>query len=77
MQPAGSNEKNRMDIPLLFATRILRLFCYGFLSVVLALYLIDTGLAVNHHIMTVFHIAVINKQGINSIGGNLECAIVN
>lgn len=34
-----------MDIPLLFATRIIRLFCYGFLSVVLALYLIDTGLA--------------------------------
>jgi MFS family permease len=34
-----------MDIPLLFATRIIRLFCYGFLSVILALYLIDAGLA--------------------------------
>jgi MFS family permease len=33
-----------MDIPLLFATRIIRLFCYGFLSVVLALYLAETGL---------------------------------
>jgi MFS family permease len=33
-----------MDIPLLFSTRILRLFCYGFLSVVLALYLAETGL---------------------------------
>jgi MFS family permease len=32
------------DIPLLFATRIVRLFCYGFLSVVLALYLAQAGL---------------------------------
>jgi MFS family permease len=32
------------DIPLLFTTRIIRLFCYGFLSVVLALYLIQAGL---------------------------------
>jgi MFS family permease len=29
---------------LLFTTRIIRLFCYGFLSVVLALYLIEKGL---------------------------------
>ena len=33
-----------MDIPLLFSTRIIRLFCYGFLSLVLTLYLIETGL---------------------------------
>ncbi len=33
------------DIVLLFATRITRLFAYGFLSVVLALYLIETGLS--------------------------------
>ncbi len=33
-----------MDIPLLFTTRIIRLFCYGFLSVILALYLAETGL---------------------------------
>jgi MFS family permease len=33
------------DIVTLFATRILRLFCYGFLSVVLALYLVQAGLA--------------------------------
>ena len=33
-----------MDIPLLFSTRIIRLFCYGFLSVVLALYLSEIGL---------------------------------
>ena len=32
------------DLPLLFATRSIRLFCYGFLSVVLALYLAETGL---------------------------------
>ncbi|HET9905528.1 MAG TPA: MFS transporter [Anaerolineales bacterium] len=33
-----------MDISLLFTTRIIRLFCYGFLSVVLALYLSEIGL---------------------------------
>jgi MFS family permease len=32
------------NIRLLFTTRIVRLFCYGFLSVVLALYLIQAGL---------------------------------
>jgi MFS family permease len=32
------------NIPLLFSTRILRLYCYGFLSVVLALYLAEVGL---------------------------------
>ena len=32
------------DIALLFTTRIIRLFCYGFLSVVLALYLAEAGL---------------------------------
>jgi hypothetical protein len=35
----------RHDIILLFSTRIIRLFCYGFLSVILALYLSETGLA--------------------------------
>jgi MFS family permease len=34
----------RGDIPVLFATRIVRLFAYGFLSVILALYLIRVGL---------------------------------
>lgn len=32
------------DIPLLFTTRIIRMFCYGFLSVVLVLYLAEAGL---------------------------------
>ena len=36
--------QNHMDITLLFSTRIIRLFCYGFLSVVLALYLSEAGL---------------------------------
>ena len=31
------------DLPLLFGSRITRLFCYGFLSVVLALYLAEIG----------------------------------
>ena len=38
------NQSNQRDITLLFSTRIIRLFCYGFLSVVLALYLTETGL---------------------------------
>lgn len=35
----------RRDIVLLFSTRIIRLFCYGFLSVILALYLTQVGLS--------------------------------
>ena len=35
---------DRQDITLLFSTRIVRLFAYGFLSVVLALYLAEAGL---------------------------------
>ncbi len=31
------------DVILLFSTRIIRLFCYGFLSVILALYLAEAG----------------------------------
>ncbi len=37
-------EAHRRDIVHLFSTRIIRLFCYGFLSVVLALYLAQVGL---------------------------------
>ncbi len=37
--------KDQKDITLLFATRIVRLFAYGFLSVVLALYLAQAGLS--------------------------------
>ncbi len=35
----------KKDIPLLFTTRIIRMFSYGFLSVVLALYLAQRGLS--------------------------------
>src|SRR5512140_517612 len=35
----------RRDIVTLFTTRIVRLFCYGFLSVILALYLVQAGLS--------------------------------
>jgi MFS family permease len=35
---------HRRDITLLFSTRIIRLFCYGFLSIILALYLSEAGL---------------------------------
>lgn len=37
-------KKRNPDIVLLFSTRCLRLFCYGFLSIVLALYLAQVGL---------------------------------
>ena len=37
--------KTNRNIITLFATRIVRLFCYGFLSVVLALYLAAAGLS--------------------------------
>jgi MFS family permease len=33
-----------LDVRVLFSTRIIRLFCYGFLSIVLALYLVQVGL---------------------------------
>jgi MFS family permease len=36
--------RTNSNIILLFSTRIIRLFCYGFLSVVLALYLSEAGL---------------------------------
>jgi MFS family permease len=36
---------SKRDIVLLFTTRSVRLFCYGFLSVILALYLIEGGLS--------------------------------
>lgn len=36
---------SRADIALLFGSRAVRLFCYGFLSVVLALYLVEVGLS--------------------------------
>src|SRR5574340_1402176 len=40
----NNNQTNNKNIFILFSTRIIRLFCYGFLSVILALYLAETGL---------------------------------
>ena len=37
--------RHSIDVRLLFATRILRLFAYGFLSVILLLYLAEIGLS--------------------------------
>lgn len=37
-------EKSNRDIKLLFLTRIIRLFAYGFMSVILVLLLAETGL---------------------------------
>lgn len=42
---AGSTARSRSDVALLFATRITRLFAYGALSVILALYLAEIGLS--------------------------------
>jgi hypothetical protein len=41
--PEAKIHSRRSDLALLFTTRITRLFAYGFLSVVLALYLRKPG----------------------------------
>ncbi|HAV75975.1 MAG TPA: MFS transporter [Anaerolineae bacterium] len=53
-----------MDIHLLFTTRIVRLFCYGFLSVILALYLVETGLT-ESQIGLLFTFTLIGDAGIS------------
>jgi MFS family permease len=52
------------DIIALFSTRIIRLFCYGFLSVILALYLADTGLT-EGQIGLLFTFTLIGDAGIS------------
>ncbi len=54
---------HRHDIPLLFSTRIIRLFCYGFLSVILALYLIEAGLT-ESQIGLLFTFTLVGDAGI-------------
>jgi MFS family permease len=54
---------HRHDIPLLFSTRIIRLFCYGFLSVILALYLIEAGLT-ESQIGLLFTLTLVGDAGI-------------
>jgi MFS family permease len=52
------------DKPLLFTTRIVRLFCYGFLSVVLALYLAQLGLS-DRQIGLLFTLTLAGDAGIS------------
>ncbi len=51
------------DITILFSTRIIRLFCYGFLSVVLALYLSEAGLT-ESQIGLLFTLTLVGDAGI-------------
>jgi MFS family permease len=57
-------KKNNSDFILLFSTRIIRLFCYGFLSVVLALYLAETGLT-EKMIGLLFTLTLVGDAGIS------------
>ena len=57
-------QKKRPDIVLLFSTRIVRLFCYGFLSVVLALYLAQAGLS-ERQIGLLFTLTLAGDAGIS------------
>ena len=55
---------HRKDIILLFSTRIIRLFCYGFLSVVIALYLTETGFS-EKMIGLLFTLTLVGDAGIS------------
>ncbi len=55
---------NKRDFNLLFSTRIIRLYFYGFLSVILALYLADTGLN-EGQIGLLFSLTLIGDAGIS------------
>jgi MFS family permease len=52
------------NIVILFSTRIIRLFCYGFLSVILALYLADVGLT-EGQIGLLFTLTLVGDAGIS------------
>ena len=56
--------RSRGAIRLLFTTRIVRLFCYGFLSVVLALYLAQVGLS-EEQIGLLFTLTLAGDAGIS------------
>jgi MFS family permease len=58
------NQLHQRDIALLFTTRIIRLFCYGFLSVVLTLYLVRTGLT-EKMIGLLFTLTLVGDAGIS------------
>src|SRR5512143_2376217 len=55
---------NQRNIAILFSTRIIRLFCYGFLSVILALYLADVGLT-EREIGLLFTLTLVGDAGIS------------
>ena len=55
---------NQRDFGLLFTTRTIRLFCYGFLSVILALYLADAGLD-ERQIGLLFTLTLVGDAGIS------------
>jgi len=55
---------NKRDIPLLFSTRIVRLFCYGFLSIVLALYLAQLGMS-EKQIGLLFTLTLVGDAGVS------------
>jgi len=55
---------SKRDLPLLFTTRVVRLFCYGFLSIVLALYLAQVGLS-EEQIGLLFTLTLAGDAGIS------------
>jgi MFS family permease len=55
---------HRRDSIILFSTRIIRLFCYGFLSIILALYLAGTGLT-EQQIGLLFTFTLVGDAGIS------------
>src|SRR5512141_2978892 len=59
-----SSMQTNSNIILLFSTRIIRLFCYGFLSVILALYLADVGLT-EGQIGLLFTLTLVGDAGIS------------
>ncbi len=52
------------DVRVLFSTRIIRLFCYGFLSVILALYLAEVGIT-EQQIGLLFTLTLVGDAGIS------------
>jgi MFS family permease len=57
-------QSSRSDVIKLFSTRIIRLFCYGFLSIVLALYLVQVGLS-ERQIGLLFTLTLAGDAGIS------------
>lgn len=55
---------HQKDIILLFATRIIRMFCYGFLAVILVLYLTEAGLTATQ-VGVLFTLTLVGDAGIS------------